>query len=163
VPQTQFARAADQLGILLVHARSPQAKGRIERLWLTFQDRLRIALRLAGIADSEAANAFLPGFLARYNAQFAVEPAEPESAFRTLAPELDVDAICCHHYRRTVTNDNTVSVDGLRLQLPRGPHGRSYARTRVTVQYRLDGSWAIYSGDRCIAHPATLAPPRSPL
>lgn len=160
LPQTQFARAAADLGIALIHARSPQAKGRIERLWLTLQDRLRIELRLAGIADIDSANAFLPGFLTRYNDHFAEEPAEPESAFRPLPPDLNGDAVCCHHYLRTVTADNTVSVDGLRLQLPPGPNGRSYAKARVTVQHRLDGSWAIYAGEQCLAHPAVLAAPK---
>lgn len=162
LPQTQFARAASDLGIALIHARSPQAKGRIERLWLTFQDRLRIELRLAGITDAEAANAFLPGFLTRYNKRFAEEPAEANSAFRPLPPDLDPDAICCNHYLRTVTADNTVSIDGMRLQLPPGPNGKSYAKTRVTVQSRLDGSWAIYNGERCIAHPAPVAAPKVP-
>lgn len=157
VPQTQFARACDHLGIALIHARSPQAKGRIERLWLTFQDRLRIELRLAGVSCIDQANAFLPTFLPAFNRKFAVPPAEPQSAFLPLPPNLDVAAICCPHYRRSVNADNTVSIDGLRLQLPPAPGNRSRRRLRITVQRRLDGSWAIYDGDTCLVHPAPVA------
>lgn len=161
LPQTQFGRAAADLGIAMIHARSPQAKGRIERLWLTLQDRLLIELRLAGVDSIAAANNFLPGFLTRFNERFAEPPAEPESAFRSAPPPGEIDTICCSHFRRVVAPDNTVSVDGCRLQLPRGPNGRSYAKARVTVQRRLDGTWAIFLDDRCIAHPAVLAAPKA--
>lgn len=161
-PQTQFGRAAAQLGIAMIHARSPQAKGRIERLWRTLQDRLRIELRLAGVDSIEAANKFLPGFLARFNERFAEPPAEPESAFRPAPPPEQIASICCSHYRRVVAPDNTVSVDGCRLQLPPGPDGRSYAKARVTVQRRLDGTWAVFLGEVCIAHPALPAQPKVP-
>ncbi|MGI6619355.1 MAG: hypothetical protein ACOX3Z_06380 [Bacillota bacterium] len=81
VALTQFGRVIDELGITHVHARSPQAKGRIERLWETLQSRLRVEMRLAGITTIEEANAFLPGFIERFNARFAVGPQDPEPAF----------------------------------------------------------------------------------
>jgi transposase len=158
IPQTQFARAADALGIVLIHAQSPQAKGRIERLWLSWQDRLVKEMRLAGISNVEDGNAFLPGFIAAYNAQFALPPAEPESGYIALPANLDVAAVCCSHFVRAVARDNTISVNGVRLQVPPGPAGRSYRGQRVTAQRRLDGSWAIYLGGQCLAHPAAVAP-----
>lgn len=159
-PQTQFARAAEQLGIGLIHARSPQAKGRIERLWNTLQDRLVAELGLEGIRTMAEANRFLPGFLTRFNDRFGEAPQHPESGFAPLPPGLVVEAVCCRHHIRKVTGDNTVSVGTVRLQLPPGPRGRSYKGHRVLVQERLDGTWAIFHEEQCLAHPALLAPPK---
>lgn len=79
---TQFSQAVSELGISLSFARSPQAKGRIERLWGTLQDRLTMELRLRQVSTLEEANRVLPELIEKYNARFAVEPAEPESAYR---------------------------------------------------------------------------------
>lgn len=157
-PQTQFTRAAEQLSIGMIHARSPQAKGRIERLWNTLQDRLINELHLDQIHSIEAATAYLPAFIERFNIRFGEESAEPTSAFGSLPDGLEVVAICCRHHTRTVTGDNTVSVDSLRLQLPPAPRGSTYKGSRVQVQERLDGTWAIYREGKCLAHPASLAP-----
>jgi hypothetical protein len=80
----------------IINARSPQAKGRIERLWNTLQDRVKEELRLYGIDSMEKANEFLPKFLERYNKRFAVEPQDPEPAFRELPPDIDLDNILLH-------------------------------------------------------------------
>jgi len=160
-PQTQFSRAAEQLSIGMIHARSPQAKGRIERLWNTLQDRLINELHLDKVHSMEAANAYLPAFIERFNVRFGEEPAEPTPAFGALPDDLTIEAVCCRHHYRTVTGDNTVSVDSLRLQLPPAPRGSTYKGSRVQIQERLDGTWAIYRNGHCQAHPAALAPAKS--
>lgn len=95
VNETQFGRAMSELGISLLRARSPQAKGRIERLWQTLQSRLPVEFKLAGITTVEQANAFLGTYMQRFNTRFAVEPSEALSAFRTVPHSLNVDEILC--------------------------------------------------------------------
>lgn len=144
---TQAARALEQLGIALILAHSPQAKGRIERCWGTLQDRLVKALRRAGAATLEEANAVLAHYLPRHNARFGVAPVDPADAHRRLPRGLDLAAVCSLHYVRTVANDNTVRLEERLVQVPPGPHRRSYARCRVEVQERLDGELVVvYQG-----------------
>jgi len=140
---TQFGRALEELGIMTIPAHSPEAKGRIERLWRTFQDRLVVELALAGITDIKAANRFLPGFLRRYNARFAQEADEPGLAYRPLHPALDLDRILSFRYQRVVARDNTVSLDGRLIQIPPGPRRRSYFAARVWVHEFLDGGLGV--------------------
>jgi hypothetical protein len=155
---TQVGRALQALGIRLILARSPQAKGRIERLWGTLQDRLVAELRLEGITTLPAANAFLATtFLPAFNAQFAVPPAETASAYQPVPRGVDLDRVCAFHYARTVAADNTVRVDGLVLQLQPGPGRRSYAKAPAEVVQCLDGSWRVYVHDQLVA--TTPAPP----
>lgn len=123
---TQVARALAELGIRWIPASSPQAKGRIERLFGACQDRLRSELRLAAVTDLAGANAFLPGFLARYNARFAHAPQRSASAFRPWPAGVDPETIFCFKYLRTVSNDNTVPLGPHLLQLEPGPRSRSY-------------------------------------
>jgi transposase len=144
---TQVGRALGEPGIRSIAARSPQAKGRIERLWGTFQDRLVTELRLAGAVDREAANAVLARYLPRHNRRFSVEPASPEPAWRPVPPEVDLDHILSFRYRRVVANDHTVRVGGLVLDLPR-VGGRGYAGRRVEVSLRLDGRLVVSDGGR---------------
>lgn len=141
---TQVGRVLQELRIRWIPASSPQAKGRIERLFGTFQDRLRTELRLAGLADRERANAFLDGFVPRYNARFAQVPADPASAFRPWPADDDPDAVFCFKYARTVGNDNTVTVGPHQVQVLPGPRGRSYAKARVEVHERLDGQVTLF-------------------
>jgi hypothetical protein len=150
-PLSQVGRALVELGIGSIAAGSAQAKGRIERLWGTFQDRLVAELRLAGIADLDAANAFLPSFLVRFNARFAVPAADPEPAWRPLPPELDLGRTLVFKYRLKVARDHTVRLDGRVLQLPRWGRGASYAGKRVEVHVRLDGSIVAFDGERELA------------
>jgi hypothetical protein len=161
---TQVGRALDALGIEVIYALSPQAKGRIERLWGTLQDRLVAELRLAGSDTLAAANAFLPAFTQPFNARFARPPADLVPAWRPVPRGLDLDRICSLYTEATVLNDNTVRTQGTLLQIPPGPGGRGYAKARVEVRQLLDGSWRIYYHDRLIAtQPARLGPPQHSL
>ena len=134
---THFGRVLADLGIGFIQAQSPQAKGRIERLWATLQDRLVSELRLRGIADYDAANAFLPEFLADFRTRFGRVPASATAAWRP-APR-DLDHVLSCRYERTVARDNTVQLGPRSLQLPPGPGRRSYAGCRVDVRELLDG------------------------
>jgi len=102
VNDTQFGRAMGELGITLIPARSPQAKGRIERLWETLQSRLPVEFKIAGISTIDQANDFLTNYLAAFNATFSVEPEDTESAFRPLATTLNLDSILCVKLIRSV-------------------------------------------------------------
>jgi len=157
---TQVGRAVAALGIEAIYALSPQAKGRIERLWNTLQDRLVAELRLAGIATLAAANAFLPGFTVRFHARFARSAADTAPAWRPVPRGLDLDRICSLYTAATVLNDNTVRLQGIVLQIPPGPGGRGYAKARVEVRQWLDGSWRVYHNDRLLVRVvATAGPP----
>src|SRR3970282_623988 len=128
---THFGRMLQSLGVGFIPAGSPQAKGRIERLWQTLQDRLVSELRLQGITTPEAANAVLPAFRADHNRRFARPPARPQPAWRPPPRELPLLLGC--RYARRVAADNTVRL-GLRgLQLPPGPRRRSWAGDRKSV------------------------------
>jgi len=158
---TQFGRVLADLGITPIYALSPQAKGRIERLWGTFQDRLVSELRLAGASSEAEANAVLWRFLPAFNRRFAVPAAVPGSAYRALPTSLPLDDICCFKYDRVVGADNTVRLGARRLQLLPGPRRISYAHARVQVHERLDGSMAIFHHGVCLASQA--APAEAPL
>lgn len=154
---TQVGRALDELDIGWIGARSPQAKGRIERTWGTFQDRLVSELRLATAATLEDANAVLAGYLPRHNERFSVPAADPAPAWRPLPAGLTAEAVFCFHYPRRVANDATVSWPGGPLALPRRHDGRSWAGRTVTLQERLDGSlWINHEGE---LYPLRPAPP----
>ncbi len=161
---TQVGRALEALGVEVIYALSPQAKGRIERLWGTLQDRLVAELRLAGITTVEAAHAFLPAFTGQFNARFARPPADPVPAWRPVPRGLDLDRICSLYTEATVLNDNTVRTQGTLIQIPPGPGGRGYAKARVEVRQLLDGTWRLYYHDRLIArHEGTTSPPQRSL
>ena len=143
---TQFGRALQQLGVTYIAANSPQAKGRIERLWGTFQDRLRSELRLAAAADLDAANQVLRHFLADYNRRFARSPRETTKAWRPAPPNLD--RICCFIHERIVSNDNVVQWDARRFQIPPQPRRFSFAGAKVQVCESLEGRVALYYGNK---------------
>ncbi len=105
---TQFSRAMEELGVQMIFALSPQAKGRVERMAETFQDRLVTELRLASAGSIGEANSALEQFLPRFNQRFQVPPQRPEPAFRPLNPELCLEQILCFKHRRRVARDNTV-------------------------------------------------------
>jgi len=149
---SQVGRALVELDIDSILAGSPQAKGRIERLWGTFQDRLVVELRLAGVADRASANAFLVDYLARHNARFVVPAVDPVPAWRALPDDVRLERVLVFKYRRKVARDHTVSLDGRILQLPRGATGAAnYAGKRVEVHVALDGSIVAYDGERRLA------------
>jgi hypothetical protein len=157
---TQFGRVLAELGITVIHALSPQAKGRVERLWGTFQDRLVSELRLAGAATATDANQVLWGWLPQFNARFAVPAAVPGSAYRPLPAAFRPEQVFCFKYTRVVAADNTIRWQGAALQLLPGPDRLSYARAQVEVHERLDSSLAVYYQDQCLA--MRPAPPTAP-
>jgi transposase len=150
---THLGRVLVDLGIGYIRARSPQAKGRIERLWGTLQDRLSVELRLRGIATREAANAVLPLFIADYNRRFAHPPADPTPAWRR-PPRERAPLVSCR-YTRTVGRDNTVRLGSRWLQLPPGPGGRSYAGRRVELREGVDGRLVALEAGRVLAEQAS--------
>jgi transposase len=155
---TQFGRALHELGIHQIFARSPEAKGRIERAAGTFQDRLVSELRLAGASTMAEANRILMDFLPRFNRRFAVPAAETVSAYRPLDSGLDLASVLCFKHGRKVARDNTVKYDWHTLQLlPEAGH-HSYAGNLVEVQERLSGDLVVCCQGHTIA--AREAPPR---
>ncbi|HLZ70219.1 MAG TPA: ISNCY family transposase [Dehalococcoidia bacterium] len=156
---TQFGRALRDLAIQPILAQSPEAKGRIERLWGTLQDRLVGELRLAGASTAAEATALLTAFLPRFNARFGVPPALPGSAYRPVAPGLCVEGILCFTYLATVARDNTVRFAGQTLQLLPSRTRRTYAHRRVEVQERLDGSIIVVADGETLASRAAPAEP----
>ena len=159
---TQVGRALDEAAIGWIGAGSPQAKGRVERLWGTQQDRLVSELRRAGAATIEEANVVLARSLPRHNRRFAIEPADPESAWRAWPAELDLAAVFGFCYPRRVANDATIAWAGRSLTLPRRADGRSWAAGRtVVIEERLDGSlWVGADGSH---QRLTNAPPVAPV
>ena len=140
---TQFSRAMDELGVQLIFARSPQAKGRVERMAGTFQDRLVTELRLAGAITIDDANRVLEGFLPRFNERFKVPARESEAAYRAVNEEMCLERVLCFKYRRRVARDNTVKYRWRTLQLLPGTDRPSYAGAVVDVLEGLDGQLAV--------------------
>lgn len=134
---TQFGRMLAELAIGFIPARSPQAKGRIERLWATLQDRLGAELQLHGTTTAEGATAYLSHFIAAHNRRVAIAPAECTSAFRPSPRQLD-DILACR-YERLVARDNTVRIPGRWAQVPPGSFRRSWHKARVEVRETLQG------------------------
>lgn len=148
---TQFGRVMEELGIVSIHSLSPQARGRIERLWGTFQDRLVSELRLAGASNREETNKVLWDFLPRHNQRFAIPPAEPGSAYREPPEDFNPDEVFCFKYQRTVGRDNVVRFGEHRLQIMPTNGRLSYVKARVEVHERMDGSLAVYYKGQCLA------------
>jgi len=150
-PVMQFGRLMKDLGMESIASRSPQAKGRMERLFKTFQDRLGSELRLAGGKTLEEANRVLKEFLPRFNRRFAVPPAEPGLSYRPIPSGVSLDEIFCFKYSRTVGADNGVAFRNHRLPVHPGNGRPSYYRARVEIQERMDGSLAVYDQGKCLA------------
>ena len=157
---TQVGRALRELGIASIAAHSPQAKGRVERLFGTLQDRLVVELGLAGATTLAAANAVLAAYLPRFNARFAVPPMVATPAWRVLGVQTDPWQVCCLRYVRTVGHDETVRLGDHRVQLlpPRGCG--NLARRRVEIREHLDGSLSVWhQGQRIATQAAPLEAP----
>ena len=146
---THFGQVLRELGIGYIAAHSPQAKGRIERLWATLQDRLVAEFRLRGLHTVAAAEAYLPTYLVDHNRRFAHPPAAAAAAWRRPPPDL-ADRLSCRYSRR-VAGDNTVRLGPRLVQIPPGPHGRSYAGCRVALHECLDGRLLVHYQGRCLA------------
>ena len=143
-PMSQFERTLSTLGIRLIAAHSPQAKGRVERLFQTLQDRLVKFLRSKQVCTCEQANRLLPQYLKQHNDRFSHPARGAGSSYRAWPVSLDPEAVFCFLYQRTVANDNTITFDGHALQIPPGPHRRSYAHARVDVCLHLDGHLSVH-------------------
>jgi hypothetical protein len=148
---TQVKRALDQLGITLIPASAPEARGRSERMFGTLQGRLPQELRAAGITTMAAANQYLGEvFLPTHNAVFRVPPAEPGTAFIPYIGRALSDILCLQE-DRIVGRDNCVSYRRLSLQIPSDRHRHHYVKAKVRVHEYPDGSLALFHGPRCLA------------
>lgn len=155
---TQVTQALLALGVKPIFALSPQAKGRVERLFNTLQDRLVQELRLARITSPEQATLFVNGsFRTDFNARFAKPAREIQAAWRSLPKELDVERICSFRYEATVGNDNAVRLAGMILDIPAGPRRRGYAKARVELRQLLDGRWRVYYKNELLLETAPCA------
>ena len=148
VETTQFARVMRELGVQQIFALSPQAKGRVERMLETFQDRLVTELRLADASTIDQAEEVLQEFLPKFNARFAVVAEHPETAYRPVPAELSLTETICLKDTRKVARDNTVKYQWRVLQLLPEAERPSYAGLRVDVLERADGELMIrYQGE----------------
>ena len=148
---TQFGRAMQQLGIEMIPAYSPEARGRCERMFATHQQRLPKELAAEGISSIEAANRYLRDhYLPAFNREFAVPPAVEGSAF---VPFIGAGLrdILCEHHERTVGRDNCVRFEGKTLQIPPSPYRAHFIKTRVRIHRYPDGTLAIFHGPRKLA------------
>ena len=164
-PLTQFSRAMRELGIEVIPAHSPQAKGRVERSFDTHQDRLVKELRLAKISDRETATRFLrTRYWPAHNRRFAVEPANPTNAHRPLLPTHDLDAICSIQTTRTVEHDFTLRLQNRFFQLGPEQPVRVRPGDTVLIEQRLDGTTHLRGKGRYLAfRPIAKGPGRRPL
>ncbi len=148
---TQVHRALQQLGVTLIPAYSPEARGRSERAFRTLQDRLPQELARAGITEMAAANRYLTErFLPQYNERFMVRATEPGTAFIPWVGT-HLTEILCVHEARVVGKDNTVHYHRQRLQIPQDPHRFHYVKVTVRVHAYPDGTLAVFHGPRCLA------------
>lgn len=153
-PCSQFERSLAEWGVAVIHAHSPQAKGRVERLFGTFQDRVIKELRLAGVRTVDAANQFLEGYLPRYNQRFAVPPAQAADLHRPRPSAPERDRVLCLKTQRVLRRDWTVAHNGRLYQI----HDRLQA-THVQVEERLDGTMRITYNSRPLAYQVIAARP----
>lgn len=148
---TQFGRAMRQLGIEMIPAYSPEARGRSERMFRTHQDRLPKELAAAGITEMAQANRYIQTvYLPAFNAEFGHAAQEEGSAFVAYVGS-DLADILCEHHERVVGNDNCVSFEGLKLQIPKDRLRLHYVRVKVRVHRYPDRRLAIFHGPRCLA------------
>lgn len=148
---TQVGQAMEELGIRVIYALSPQAKGRVERLWGVLQDRLVSELRLAGATTREDAQAGLDAFVPTYNKRFGVMARELGSAFLKVPSGMRLEKVCSFRYPAQVGNDNAVRTCGEVIDVPPGPSSRSYAKARVDVRQLLDGRFQVYFQGQLLA------------
>ena len=145
---TQFGTGMDRLGVQMIAAYSPEARGRSERAFGTHQGRLPQELALKGITEMEAANRYLQDhYLPAFNEEFSHPAREDGTAFVPLAG-VNLDEYLCERYTRTVTNDNCIKIDTLELQIPEDLHRYHYVKAHVEVRRHLDESLSVYHGPR---------------
>ena len=159
---TQVGRALERLGVEHIAAYSPQARGRPERLFQTLQDRLPKEFRLAGVTGMEQANRFLKDvYIPAHNARFAIQAREQGSAFVPIA-RADLAEILCIQEERHVGNDNCVSFNRMKLQIPESPIRAHFVKARVKVRQYPDGSHAIFHGPLCLGRYDQTGAPTDP-
>ena len=130
---TQFGRAMKELGVTIIPARSPQAKGRVERLWNTLQSRLPIEFKIAGITTIEQANEFLPSYIAKFNDKFSVSPADTIAVFRPVAEDLNIDNILCVKETRIIDNGAVFSFYNRHFKVAAGTQSQIYPKSKIKV------------------------------
>jgi transposase len=146
---THVKRALDDLGIQVIYALSPQAKGRVERLWGTLQDRLVSELRLAQARTLGEANKVLAKYRLQHNARFAVPPENANAAWRPCPKGLTAEEICAFQYVRVVQNNNTVRIGNQVIDIRKHPTRTTFANATVLVRHLLRGEYRVYyQGER---------------
>jgi hypothetical protein len=144
-PMSEFERAMKEMGVEVIHALSPQAKGRIERLFRTFQDRVVKEMRLKGINTIEQANRFLEGYLPVYNRKFSVKAKKEEDLHRKIPRGMKLDSILCIKTERVLRNDFTISHNGRLYQIL-----DKTTADNVQVQERINGTMVITHDNKCL-------------
>ena len=149
---TQFGRAMKRLGVEMIPAYSPEARGRCERAFRTHQERLPKELAAAGIRDMQAANAYLSTiYLPAFNQEFKRAPKDTNSAFVPCRHLDELDDVLCEHFERVVRRDNCVQFEGLQLQIPPDRYRCHYIKAKVVVRRYADASLSLYHGPRRLA------------
>ena len=149
---TQVGGCLKSLGITPIFALTPQAKGRVERLFGVLQDRLIAELELREITEMDAGNIFLTEhFIAEHNRRFAITAEVSETAWRRVARDVDLERVISFRYQAVVGNDNTVRLGSIVIDIPEGKAKRGYAKATVEVRQLIDGSWRVYYKDTLIA------------
>jgi transposase len=158
-PPTQFGRALEELDIEWIPAYSPQAKGRVERLFGTLQDRLVKELRVVEITSCEAANSFLKDvFFEAWQQRFEVQPRDVRDAHRPLSKSADLDSVFSLRHSRRLDSDYTLSFEGKRWRIPRGEVVPGLRKARVEVEQRLNGALKVrFRGHHLSLKPAPAA------
>jgi len=154
-PLSQFERAAKDIGIRVIHARSPQAKGRIERLFKTFQDRVIKEMRLAEVNSKREGNIFLRGYLPKYNKRFRVEASKNTDMHRPLESVINLDEQLCIKTERTVRNDYTVAHNGKLYQIMSNTKAK-----KVIIEERVSGRMMINGNGLYLTHKGIENRPR---
>ena len=146
-PLSEFERALGELGVQVIHANSPQAKGRIERLFKTLQDRLVKEMRLEDIRTIEDANRFLQDYLQKHNKKFSVKAAKTADLHRAIPKGIDLDRMLCIKAKRVLMNDFTIAYNGKHYQIEDKVRAKD-----VIVEERIDGSMLITHKDRALKY-----------
>lgn len=159
---TQVGRALQELEIEAIYALTPQAKGRVERVWGTLQDRLVSELRLAKAHDMASAQAVLDKFCDQYNRRFGRRAADQTSGWRTRPANQEINRICAFSVDRLVKNDSTVVYEGCTIDLPAAPGGSTYAGKRVDIRHQMNDEVRVYFQDKLLATVSAPTPIKAP-
>jgi hypothetical protein len=153
---SQFERASEELGIEVIHANSPQAKGRIERLFGTLQDRLIKEMRLAHISNKEQANRFLKSYIRKHNKKFSVKPVKEEDFHMSIPKHINLEQILCIKKERRLRSDNTISFEGSLYLI----EDKLTTKT-VTVEQRTDSSLHLSSNGKYLSYKQVKPQPKA--